>query len=622
MSADRLTTTEAFRPLSEDALEALRSRGTVRRLTDGEALFRVGDADRDFLYILHQGRIALSDPTGAVTTYDSVTLMGLSSYFDDEPYAETAISVGDCEIIEVPFPAVRELELAHPALADTLSQIIVERIRTGPAKPRSNLNEGLSRPVRNFMTTPVARLGGRESLGDAFRLMEQRRIGSLAIVDDQGHLVGLATARGVARAAIADGLKADAPVSNAAEAAVCITPDIPLWQAEEIQARQRVKYLLVMEGAHPVGMLSQTDIIDAIRTQRTVMRDRVERAASIQELRALTSGITGIADDARTSHREASRAVHVLSEYHLRLQRRCVELTLEELEQEGLGQAPRGFALLVLGSLARRESLLNPDQDNAIIIADSRPGETASLPLDAAEGHWFETFTDRLNHRLDDIGYAWCKGDIMARTPDYRRRLEEWRKQVRHMARHPNPTAARWCNIVLDFELLYGDDRLVETLWREILGELVQRNRLLRFMAGDDAQGQPALGLFNRLVTSDQDDAKGRVDIKRNGLRIIANGARILSLAAGIRETNTVSRLRALRREGVLTADKTDSVIAAQDRLLDLLLSHQITRDRHGLEPDKYIDPRQLHELDKQSLTSSMRAIRRFQDRVQGLYGL
>lgn len=618
----RIAAGEVFSGLDGAVLEALLARGRVRSLQPGEVLFHLGDPDRDLLYIVYEGRVDLIDAQSVVTSQEPVALLALSSYFDDEPYTLTARAARPTQVIEVPFDDVRAVEQEHPALADTLSHIIADRIRANSWQHRGSPTGALSQQVRSVMTTPLTYRRPDCTLAEAFALMDERRIGSLAVLDEAGGLIGLATIRTLARALFSRGLSAEASVAEAAERFTATTPETSLAEAQEVQAREGVRYLVVMEGDRPVGMISQTNMLHAVLAQQTVMRERISRAAGLEELRTLAGEVSYVAREAWSNNREASRAAYLLSEYHLQLQRRCVDLALAELRDEGLGEPPRSYALIVLGSLARREGLINPDQDNAIIIADAPPGETAPRPLDGAEARWFEAFTERVNTRLDELGYEWCKGGIMARNAEYRRRLAEWREQVRAMARHPSPTAARWGNIFFDFELLYGDEALVAGLWDESIGELEQHPRLLRFLAADDAEGQPAVGLFNRLIRSSRDGAKGGVDIKRKGLRIIANGARIYALSAAVRETNTVARLKALRREGLLTSEMVDAVLAAYEELFDLLLTHQLEQHQRGETPDKYIDPTALDELTRQSLATSMRAVKRFQDRVQGVFGL
>ena len=618
----RLAEHEVFRELAPETLDALLQAGETRRLAAGEVLFHLGDPDRDLLFILYDGRIDLIDANQVVTSQEPVTLLALSSYFDDEPYTLTARAARPARVIEIPFTEIRRLEASHPSLADALSHIIADRIRANSWQHRGSPTGALSQPARTVMSTPLTFRQPDCSLAEAFQFMDERKIGSLGVLDEAGGLIGLATLRTLGRAVFTRGLPTDASVVEAAEQITAITPETPLSEAKEIQAREGIKYLVVMDGTRPVGMLSQSNMLQAVMAQQTVMRERINRAGSMDELRHLAAEVAFVAREAWNNNREASRATYLLSEFHLQLQRRCIDLVLQELRDAGEGDPPRDYALLILGSLARREALINPDQDNAIIIADTPAGSETPAPLSDAETQWFERFTELTNTRLDELGYEWCKGDIMARNPDYRRTLSRWRDQFRYMAQHPNSTSARWCNIFLDFELLYGEPGLVTDLWEHVLETLHQHPKMLRFMTGDDAEGQPAVGFFNRLIRSNRDEGRGRVDIKRKGLRIICNGARIYALSARIRETNTVARLKALRREGVLTSEMIDSVLTAYEELLDLLLTHQIEQRQRGETPDKYIDPEALDDLTRQSLATSMRAVKRLQDRVQGVFGL
>jgi CBS domain-containing protein len=293
-----------------------------------------------------------------------------------------------------------------------------------------------------------------------------------------------------------------------------------------------------------------------------------------------------------------------------------VELTLEDMQQQGHGAAPRAFALLIMGSGGRREMMLDPDQDNGLIIED------AAGPLSAGETRWFARFAGALNDNFATVGYRLCPGDIMARNPTYHKTLGEWQAQIHHLLRHPSEKAARWSNIVFDFDTLYGDDGLTSALRKTLLTSLQQENKLLAFMAEDDAEGQPAIGWFNRLITADDKNRKGRIDIKRNGSRIICDAARIFALSAGVTSCNTYDRLNSLVHQGTLSADLVDSVITAYDELMDLLLSHQLDCDERGQPIDNLIDPDTLSGQAKEALRMAMRAIKRLQDILQGRFGL
>ena len=209
----------------------------------------------------------------------------------------------------------------------------------------------------------------------------------------------------------------------------------------------------------------------------------------------------------------------------------------------------------------------------------------------------------------------------------FHKTLTEWRQQVSRVANQPTEKAARWANVFFDFDLLHGDAGLVGALQRHVFEEMKRSPRLLRMMVAHDAEGKPPLGLFNRLLTQNQgkgktkgkgkNKSKGTIDVKRNGLRIVADGARIYAVAHGLDTHNTGDRLSALVREGVLGADVATTVSIAYEELLDLLLEHQLTQLRRKENLDKKIPVERLPRLRYEALRLAMMADKQFQQRLQ-----
>lgn len=611
----RLRAGELFAHLDEAAAEALLARARVLTLPPGSTLFEPGESYRRALFVLYDGQMELEREDGERLPQRPGAVLGLSNYLDNEPYATTARAVETATVLELPALDLQALEAEHPSLFDALNRIIADRIRTSSAAARG-ASGALARPVRSAMKAPLATCTADTSLQDAYRTMQERKIGSLGVLDARGAMVGMLTCSGVSRALALDGAAPGDPVAErACEQPHTIAPEAPLWQADEALQRFGVKYLVVVEQDAPVGVLSQTDILRALVTYHATLVEQTSAARTLDDLAHLYRGLHRVAREARETNRLASRAVRILSDGHLAIQRRCVELTLEELRAAGRPEPGRPFAVLVMGSGGRREMLLTPDQDNGLIIADE-PG----VP-DAAESRWFREFAERLNRNLDRVGYILCPGEIMARNPMFHKTLRQWRNQISHLVRHPNQKAARWSNIVFDFDTLYGDEALTHGLRRHVLAELGRRRALLEFMVEDDAEGRPPLGLFNRLVATGEGASEGKIDIKRNGTRIVCDAARVYALSAGIAACNTTERLQNLLRQGVLSADLVDSVTAAYEELLDLLLGHQIEQAAAGRTPDKLIDPDALSRRRYDALRDAMRAVRRLQDQLQGQFG-
>jgi CBS domain-containing protein len=470
-------------------------------------------------------------------------------------------------------------------------------------------------PARAVMQAPLASGDLSLTVRQALALMQQRRIGSLGVVDDHGQLHGLLTFRSLAAGLTHGAADAEAAVSAAVwETPRTITSDTPLWQAQQNLARFGVKYLVVMEADRPAGMLSQSDLLYTLLSCQRPLLVQIEAAASFAELRDWVNRLGTLAADLRQHNRSAERAIRALSELHLAIQRRGVELVLADLAAEGQGAPPLPFAFLILGAGGRKEMLLNSDQDNAIILADAAAS-------DAAGRAWFPPFCERVNHRLDELGYAWCSGGIMACQPDFHKTLADWQQQFSDIAEFPTAHWARWTTVFGDFATLYGDDRLTFALRRHWQAELRRKPRLLQLLVEDDANGTPALGLFNRLVTASDPERRGRIDLKRNGTRLLADAARVYAFAEGIAATHTGDRLRALQRQGRLTAEFGDTVLAAYEELLALTLDHQLRQVVAGEVPDKLLRLRELTPVREETLRMAMRVIKQLQGRMQGEFG-
>ncbi len=354
-----------------------------------------------------------------------------------------------------------------------------------------------------------------------------------------------------------------------------------------------------------MGIISQTDILNNLIAHQGVLFAEIAAANNFNELAKYRQRIGAVANEARENNHRASAAVRSMSEFHLALQRRCIELTLQEMEADGLGTAPTAYAFILMGSGSRKEMMLNPDQDNAIIIGDD-------LKTDV-DKQWFQTFCEQVNQHLGEIGYELCPGNIMAKNVMFHKTLTQWQQQMTHISHLPTQKAGRWANIFLDFYTLYGDGEVAASLSKHVHKELKARPRLLKLMVQDDAEGQAAVGWFNRLIT--RRDRK--IDIKRNGLRIIADAARIYALKHGIETRNTVDRLTGLVRQGVFNVDFMNSVRASFEELLDLLLEHQLQQMQNGEVLDKLIDPETLSPLHHESLRMAMRTIKQFQEKLQ-----
>ena len=610
-----LSQTRSFKDLDRQTLEVLVAAADTYRIEGGTALFREGEPFGGVVYVLYDGVMRQDRSTGFHCEVHQGDFLALANYVDRSPFGSTVRAVGDCVVLGLAADTLEQLERNYPSLFNCLNRIIAHKLRA--RSPARDINRGvLAQPVRTIMNRPVT-CPPQTRLRDAMSLIRQRNIGGLVVADSQNGLVGLLTRASLAEAVLLQDASADEPVVPAAcRQAHTVEPDAPLWRVQEIQQHFGTKYVIVIDEGTPIGVVAQSDILRALIASPGMLTPHVAQSNDLRELAELKSRLVEEAADIREANHWARAAVRFLSETHLAIQRRVVMLSLDWMRAQAHGDPPVPFALLIMGSGGRKEMLLDPDQDNGLILADVPRAD------DPTTRAWFERFSDHLNDGLAHVGYPLCPGGIMARNPVYRHTLTQWQEQVTSIADRPTEAAARWSNIVFDFNTLYGDDALTATLWRHVLDTTAAHPRLFSRMAADDARGRPALGFFHQLVATTWDADGAHIDLKRNGLRLIVDATRIFALQAGVRAQNTSDRLAALVRLGTFSEAFSTSVGDAYEALLDLLLAHQIEQARAGEAFNTLIDPKTLSERNRATLRLAMRMVKRLQDRLQDAFGV
>ncbi|MEJ2142364.1 MAG: putative nucleotidyltransferase substrate binding domain-containing protein [Gammaproteobacteria bacterium] len=614
INAAHLHNTETFSGLSPEIIQGLLTHSKIKQLSATDTLIQSGNSYQHQLFIIYQGTLERHEDDGRIKLVSDGEILGLSNYLDGEKYNVTIRSKNNSILLCLAETEVKRLELLHPPLANLFNSIIAKRIKQRSITTHT-VTGPLSRKVHEVMKSPIITTSKDITLGEAFKIMDDGKIGALGVINENNTLFGVLTYAGIAEAFVNNKATANSKVSKATcDIPRTIEPEAQLWQANEILDQFGSKYLVVVEQNRPVGLLSQTDINKTLLAENSELQKSINHASDYLSLRRIFDQLVEHAQQFQESTSRPNQAVNRLSNAHLAIQNRVIQLSLHETEQV-LGTAPRQYTVIIMGSGGRNEMLLNPDQDNGIIISDSQ-GQ-----LTKKETEWFKTFTNNVNINLDKAGYILCPGDIMARNPMYHKLLSQWKEQISHLVNKPNAKAARWANIIFDFDSLYGEQDLAVALRQHLLNEVKQQPLLLEYMVEDDAEGRPALGWFNQLVTSSSGEGKGSIDIKRNGLRIIADAARVYALSEGIAENNTLKRLDALVHCGRLSPELVESVRYAYDELLNILLTHQIQQVQQNQSPDKYIYPEQLTEQMRSVLRISMRAIKRLQDQLQGEFG-
>lgn len=408
--------------------------------------------------------------------------------------------------------------------------------------------------LEEVMSSPAISIDAGLSLGEAAARMTKAGIGCLLVEPLEAGRAGIVTERDVLRAmgergAHAAGLEVAAVMTKPVIAA---PQDTLLYRALGIMARRNLRYLPVTDS---------TGAISGIFTLRTLLRERalasltvgdeIAQARGAEELASAQAALAPLAASLLADGMDSTGVAAVISAESRAMAARAAELAQAELEAQGHGPAPARWCLLVLGSGGRGESLLAPDQDNALVVEDSYEGD-----LDEPQD-WFAAFGARINDILDRAGVPLCKGGVMARNRAFRRRLSEWTAQLDAWAARPEPEALLNVDIFYDFVTAAagggaGAEKLAAALRDHATATGREATGLTRFLAEQAISRRAPLTLFGRVRTDD----RGRVDLKAGALFPIVAGARAMALRHGVAATATAARLReATRLAGAGEAD-------------------------------------------------------------------
>jgi CBS domain-containing protein len=111
------------------------------------------------------------------------------------------------------------------------------------------------------VTRDVVTLNASDSMAEAARLMEERRIGSVA-VRDAGRIVGLVTERDLMRAVCVLGRDPGRPIREAMRREIpSVQPSATEAEVASVMRDHTTRHLLVEEGTEVVGVISMRDII-------------------------------------------------------------------------------------------------------------------------------------------------------------------------------------------------------------------------------------------------------------------------------------------------------------------------------------------------------------------------
>lgn len=449
-------------------------------------------------------------------------------------------------------------------------------------------------------------------IGDVVDKMVAAKASSVVVVDDDLKPVGIFTERDITRRVV---FKAD---PSQAVSDVMTTPVQSIPEGEYLYfaiARMRRMHLrhmpVVDDDGRLLGMLSLDQAVARLTSGLMDEIDILTREGDLDGLSQIKAAQVDLAWDMLNDKTPTEDIQALLTHINNDLYRRVVDINLSAMKDEGLGDPPVDFSVIVMGSGGRGENYIYPDQDNGFILDDYPDDRHTEI-----DG-WFIQLAERMTADMNRVGLPYCKGFVMATNPLWRKTKSQWKAQTEMWSRKRNTTSLRLCDIFFDFRTVWGNDQAAREL-RSFVTDLARNNQMfLREMFDDNKDQGTALGWFGRFITEqDNSDHIGEINLKITGTLPLVEAMRLLSLREGIEEISTLERMARLHDKKILGDEEYDQLKAAFLMISELMLRSQLKAFREGRPVSNYLHPKTLLKREKDDLTRSFKAIHRFQQRL------
>jgi CBS domain-containing protein len=289
----------------------------------------------------------------------------------------------------------------------------------------------------------------------------------------------------------------------------------------------------------------------------------------------------------------------------------AVTQRLIQLAEDRLGPAPVPWCWLGFGSQARAEQLLGADQDNGIIIANEVTDD--QLP-------WYSALAEFVCDGLNECGYVYCPGDVMARNGEWRQPLAAWQQKVRHWVTVPTPDAAMRVSIFFDLRCIHGEVELCRQLQAVMLQQAASNSIFLAALAANALDSKPPLGIFRRFVLDRDGEHRDYLDLKKRGVLPITEMVRLRALANGVAAINTDERLQALAAGRHMTIVDSRNLVDALHYIQQLRIKHQCEQIVRGEKVSNFLNPRDLPKMAKEQLRDAFTIIDDAQSAIRQTY--
>jgi CBS domain-containing protein len=626
--ADFLKNFPPFSSLSFAELVAIANEIQVLHLEKNKVLFKVGDQTHSFFYIVKDGAIGLSVTSDVdealIDKCDEGDILGLRPFFAKDNYLMTAKAREESLVYAIP------IEIFKPYVSKNqyVLSFLLESFASNTRNPYDKENKGklisenviyddqnseiqFFQPI-SYTKNPITTTR-KDLVKNVAQLMTKRKIGSVIIEENQLPL-GIVTDKDL-RSKIATGLfSIDITVDQIMSAPVITVPEnISIAETQMMMLKHNIGHLCVTEdGSNKspiIGIISEHDVVVAQANNPGVLLKQTKRSTRSKELKVVREKLTDLIQNSLDKNIPIQHISNIAGELNNAITKRAVELAIEKMD----AAPPTQFAWLSIGSQGRKEQLLITDQDNALVFDDVEDEN-----YDSTKKYFLE-LADKVTKTLNKIGFEFCPAEMMASNPMWCKSLSDWNNQFNTWINTPGEKGILMCSIFFDYDVAFGDERLVDLMTDNIFKQLKNNELFYAYLGTDALRNPPPLGFFRQFLVENDGEHKDAFDIKSRALMPLIDAARLLTLSLDVKGIqNTYNRYKKLAEIEPQNAELFDNCAEAFSILSRFRTEEGLQNNSTG----RYLNLNELSKTDKVKLKYAFQPIREVQEVIKNRFQL
>lgn len=580
----------------------------------GDKLFSIGETNKT-LYLIRTGAIELFKPDGGFYSHFGVQdWLGHSSLLsENKKFSYDAVVSEDCLLYCISEEIFLDLYNKYTSIQDYFDQDKRLRLKNANHSLSSKTdNELIFSEVGNLLNGDFLISDENWTIVDVAKKMKAKNLNA-TVITKNNIICGIVTDRAFCDKVVVEQISSSEPISKIMTPNP-ITIDSSSMGSEAllIMAKHNIRHLPVIKSEKIIGIISLTDLIRKQAHNALYLIKEINSAQSINKLIALSSQTPQTLSRLVRNGHKSSDIVAMMSSIT-----DSIAIKILNFAEEKFGKPPVDYLFLVAGSQGRDEQASNSDQDNVMLLSDEYD--------EKKHGEYFFNLAKFVNDALNECGFIYCPGDIMAMVDKWRQPYQVWLNYFKNWINSPEPKALMYASTFFDMRPLYGKFNLFYKLQKEV-NKLVKGNQIfLSHMSANALSFKPPIGIFQHFILSGKGKQKDTFNMKKTGLTPIVDLARIYALSEGITEVNTVKRIleaeKKFNSQSIYSKEGVRNLLDAYNFLSTLRLKHQANQIDHFEQIDNNIHPKKLSQLERGYLKDAFEVVSVMQSSIENRFG-